>query len=284
MGARAVHAFVFVFAVQAAAFPTPWTELQIPQAAFDTLSNATAPILSRTVLATNLVLPKLRIFFNNSAHAIEVQPSEVTVDKQFPDQTVDTSCDHTITAEHPKAMGTLLNSSYLMMGVSHVSWKSVQVFADAAVNAKLDIAADIKVEVGKHVFGHHCTHLGHKTVGVDVHSTGRNAIGLNFTASNPRIQKRVNASGWELAFEFHADVVGLVLSWNVDDVVVKNCKIEILGVKIGSYCGLLERMIKNGVNKLSSHVSRVEAPKISQKLQNVINTAIGSTVHIPIKL
>jgi len=76
----------------------------------------------------------------------------------------------------------------------------------------------------------------------------------------------------------------LVLSWNVDDVVAKNCKIKILGIDIASYCGILEKAIKNGVNVLSQRVTKVAAPEIAHKLEAAINTKIGSVVRIPIKL
>ena len=50
------------------------------------------------------------------------------------------------------------------------------------------------------------------------------------------------------------------------------------------YCGLLEKLIKNGVNKLSEKASRIVAPKLRAKLEAAINTAIGSVVRIPLKL
>ena len=88
--------------------------------------------------------------------------------------------------------------------------------------------------------GHHCSHLGSKTVDVDVHSTGKTGLGLNLTAFNATIRKSPTTGGYELVFDFHADVVVLVLSWNVDDVVAHNCKIKILG--IGAYTCTQERV------------------------------------------
>eukprot|EP00947_MAST-08B_sp_MAST-8B-sp1_P001352 g1352.t1 len=215
-----------------------------------------------------------------------MQPADVSaISGSLPDQVVDNSCSHTVTAEHPHGTGQLLNSSYLRFGVNNITWKEISVFADARVDATLDIDSGIKVEVGKHIFGHHCTHFGHKTVDVKVDSHGRNGVGINMTASNATLQKDPTRPGvLDLVFDFHADVVGLVLSWDVSDVVVNHCKIEILGIKIGSYCGLLERLIKNGVNKLSAKATKLVAPKLQEKLEKAINTAIGSQVRIPLKL
>ena len=202
----------------------------------------------------------------------------------LPSQTVDNSCSHTITAENPHGSATLLHGSKLDFGVSYINWHGAQVFADAEVDVALGIDSNIKVEVGKHVFGHHCTHLGRKTVGVNVKSHGTNGLGLNFTASNATIEKSPTGTGYDLVFNFHADVVTLVIKWDVDDIKVNNCKIKILGVTIASYCGFLAKEIKNGANKLSEQVTRVTAPKLAEKLEAAINTKIGSVVRIPLKL
>ena len=42
--------------------------------------------------------------------------------------------------------------------------------------------------------------------------------------------------------------------------------------------------LSDGVNKLTQQVSKVTAPKVAQKLEQLINTRIGDTVHIPLKL
>lgn len=52
----------------------------------------------------------------------------------------------------------------------------------------LDINGDVKVELGKKVFGH-CEHIAHKTVGLDVVSHGTVGLGLNFTASDAHVEK-----------------------------------------------------------------------------------------------
>lgn len=267
----------FLACVYGATFPV--TEVSLTLAEFSELTNGTAA--QKEALATSKILPGLRIFFNKTAHAIQIDTSDIVISETLPDEKVDTSCDHEVTAEHPKVTGSVANTSYLQFGVSHIGWKGVSVFADARVDAGLEIDSDVKVEIGKKVLGH-CEHLGHKTVGVNVYSTGHNGVGLNMTASHAHIVH--TSTGYDLVFNFSVDVVGLVLDWNVDDVVAHNCKIEILGIKIGSYCGLIEKAIKSGMAKLTTDVSKVVAPNLEKKLQTLINTAIGSQVSIPIKL
>lgn len=261
----------------------PISELDVSNSTFEQLSNNSLPQSTRDDLATSQLLPHLRIFFNKSAHAIEVTTTDFSITESMGSQTVDSSCSHKITAKNPKGTVSVLNDTKMEFGLSGITWKTVSVFADARLDAKLDISSDIKVELGKHVFGHHCTHLGHKTVGVDVLSHGVLGLGLNFTASNAHIEKVTNGTGYELVFNFECDSVGLVLTWDVEEVTASNCKLKILGIDILSYCGFLEKEIKSGVNNLSAKAIKVNAPKIATKVESALNTLIGGTVRIPLK-
>ena len=42
--------------------------------------------------------------------------------------------------------------------------------------------------------------------------------------------------------------------------------------------------MRNGLNKLTQTVEKVDAPKIAAKIETAINTKIGSTVTIPLKI
>lgn len=271
--------------VSLGALAFPVTDLAVSNDTFNQLSNSsTLSQAQRDQLATAQVLPQLRIFFNSTAHAVEVETTDVSIADSIPDQVIDDSCDHKVTSEGTEATGTILNDTSLMFGVSQISWQGVEVFADARLDAVLDIDGEVKVELGKHVFGHHCTHLGSKTVGLDVVSHGTVGLGLNFTASDAHIEPAASGTGFELVFNFECDAVGLVLTWNVEEVTAHNCKIEILGIDILSYCGLLEKMVKAGVDKLSAEAIKVDAPKVAAKVETALNTLIGGTVRIPLKL
>jgi hypothetical protein len=126
--------------------------------------------------------------------------------------------------------------------------------------------------------------IAQKTVGIDLTTNGKTGLGLNLTASNATIQKNPNGKGYELVFNFHADVVGMVLSWDVTNVDASHCKIKILGITILSYCGFIEKMIKNGVNTLSEKALKLVVPTLKEKLEKAINTKVGAVVRIPIKL
>merc|ERR1712137_1120538 len=150
------------------------------------------------------IVEHLRVFFNTTAHAIEVQPSELTgLKKQFGDMDVDDDCEHKVTAESPVVTGQTLNTSSLMFGISKLNWTTANIFADA----KMDVQTDLKIVAGQHwsVFGKsHCTTLGQKTVGAHIVSSGTVGIGANASCSNARIEKAsaTNTTGLDLVFDF----------------------------------------------------------------------------------
>eukprot|EP00929_Paragymnodinium_shiwhaense_P083968 TRINITY_DN44880_c0_g1_i1.p1 TRINITY_DN44880_c0_g1~~TRINITY_DN44880_c0_g1_i1.p1 ORF type:complete len:288 (+),score=55.60 TRINITY_DN44880_c0_g1_i1:291-1154(+) len=260
----------------ARAFPV--TELALSADQFSQLNTTTG---SHDSLATSLILPKLEAFFKSAEAAIIIQPGDIVIKAKLPDQTIDDSCDHDIQALNGHCDGEIKSSTYLEAGVK-LSWNSATVFVDAELDAALDVGGDVRVEIGKHVFGHHCTHLGRKTMGIDIASDGKNGVGINMTASNAHIE-HVNGT-WYLAFKFHADVVGRVIQWNVDKITADGCKIKILGIEILSVCGYVEKHVKDKVQTLLNTVTKVDAPKILQRLQDKINTAVGDEVRIPLKL
>ena len=76
----------------------------------------------------------------------------------------------------------------------------------------------------------------------------------------------------------------MVLSWEVIDVHASKCKIKILGITIISFCGIIEKALKKGINTLSAGALKILVPQLIQKLENAINTKVGSVVRIPLTL
>lgn len=140
-----------LWVVAATAFPI--VEISLTPSQIALINNASTPQPIKDAAATTALLPLLQSFFNVTEHAIKIDAQDANVSWTGPDQVVDGSCDHKVTAEHPKGSGTMLNTSYLTFGTSKMNWSSIAVFADGQVDSALDIDTDIKVELGKHVFG-----------------------------------------------------------------------------------------------------------------------------------
>ena len=123
----------------------PVSDLIVSNTTFSKLSDPSISQIEKDQLATSSVLPKLRIFFNNTAHAIEIETSDVTIQDSVPDQTVDSDCHHEVTAKNTKIHGTILHDSSLMFGVSKLTWKTANVFVDARLDSQLSVDGDVKV-------------------------------------------------------------------------------------------------------------------------------------------
>ena len=266
----------------------PVTEITMTNATFSALQKGpTGP--TKDALASQTVLPALRKYFEVK-NVLEVSPTDIgTLHATLPSQVVDASCSHKVTAESPAITGNLLNSSYFKWGLTNISWHGATVFAETEVDSTMEVASNIQVKLGKSYkipfsHHHHCLKIAQKTVGIDLTTNGKTGLGLNLTASNASIEKDPSGKGYDLVFNFHADVVGMVLSWDVTNVDASHCKIKILGITILSYCGFIEKMIKNGINTLSEKALKLAVPKLKEKLEEAINTKVGDVVRIPIKL
>jgi len=231
--------------------------------------------------ATTLILPHLAEFFAKVENAIAVGPGDIVVQSQVPDTTIDTSCSHKIEALNGHVRGDVMNTSYLRGGTT-VTWNSVKVFMDAELDATLSIDGDARVRTGVKLF-HHCDQIARDTMGLSLSSTGKNGVGISLTASNARVDTTSTVPA--LVFDFNADVWGTVLSWNVDEVSVNHgCKLKVLGITIVSVCGYVERKVSDQAQKLLNEVTKIDAPVLLQRLEDKINTVVGSEVRIPLSI
>merc|ERR1712187_143944 len=112
--------------------------------------------------------------------------------------------------------------------------------------------------------------------------TGAVGLGLNATCSQARIERATTGKGFDLVFTFKVDHVGVVLPAWQTSIDASDCKIEFLGIKVGSYCGMVERKARDSIAQAVLKVQTVSAPAISARLEQIIQTKIGSEVRIPL--
>mmetsp|Transcript_85138 Transcript_85138/g.214684 ORF Transcript_85138/g.214684 Transcript_85138/m.214684 type:complete len:310 (-) Transcript_85138:69-998(-) len=253
---------------------------------FDEIKNG-PPSLAKDLKVTKEIVSHLRIFFSAKDHAIVVEPSDLTgLHESLPDMQLDGDCKHKVTAESPKASGEILHGSSLMFGVNKIQWQDVEVFADALLDASSEVDTDAKIEVGQpwSALGkHHCSKLGQKTFGLKVKSQGKVSLGMNASCSNARIEKASGGkAGFDLVFTFKVEHIGMVMpNWQTQ-VDASDCKVEFMGIKLGSYCGIVEKKVREGVLKAVLQVNTVSAPAISARLEQLLQAKIGSEVRIPL--
>ena len=76
-----------------------------------------------------------------------------------------------------------------------------------------------------------------------------------------------DTSIWNLEFDFNITIVTKVMKWNVDQFKVSHgCELKVLGFKILSVCGYVEKKATPMIQKFENQITDVDAPKILKKI------------------
>eukprot|EP00091_Calanus_sinicus_P018789 TRINITY_DN4403_c0_g1_i1.p1 TRINITY_DN4403_c0_g1~~TRINITY_DN4403_c0_g1_i1.p1 ORF type:complete len:116 (-),score=45.70 TRINITY_DN4403_c0_g1_i1:275-622(-) len=88
-----------------------------------------------------------------------------------------------------------------------------------------------------------------------------------------------------LSFEPTFDIVGQIVSWNLDQLEASKCVEKIAGLKLISYCGYLERKGRKKIEENMRKIQNVKLPAVMDKLEKKLKTKFGKTVslHLPLE-
>merc|ERR1712142_564056 len=123
-----------------------------------------------------------------------------------------------------------------------------------------------------------CTRLVRKTVGFNLVSTGVVKLGINLNLGDISFSEA--EGGMILSFVPTFDILGQVMSWNLDQLKASRCVERMMGLKLISYCGYLERKARKKVEEGTRRVQHVKLPAVVEKLNKKLKAKIGETVHI----
>merc|ERR1719250_510424 len=123
-----------------------------------------------------------------------------------------------------------------------------------------------------------CTRLIRKTVGFNLVSTGVVKLGISLSLGDVSFTEA--EGGMVLSFVPTFDILGQVVSWNLDQLEASKCEERIMGLKVISYCGYLERKARKKVEEGMRKVQHVKTPAVAEKLNKKLKTKIGETVHV----
>jgi len=123
-----------------------------------------------------------------------------------------------------------------------------------------------------------CTRLVRKTVGFNLVSTGVVKLGINLSLGNVSFTEA--EGGMVLSFVPTFDILGQIVSWNLDQLEASKCVERIMGLKLISYCGYLERKARKKVEEGMRKVQDVKIPAVLEKLNKKLKTKIGETVTV----
>ena len=204
---------------------------------------------------------------------------DFTISGKYADQTVSDHCHARVSLLNNHYSGTALHGSYLN-GTIKVGWPDSSAFASAYLDAVLKLSGDVRIRLGQRIFGH-CPQIARDTLNLKLHAHGQNLIAASLDLQNLKIAK-VNGT-WSIVFNLKFSLKGTSLQWKMDDVNVQHgCTLKVLGIKILSVCGWVERKVREKANELMNKISNVYAPNLVHRIEAAFQSKIGDTVVIPL--
>ena len=85
-----------------------------------------------------------------------------------------------------------------------------------------------------------------------------------------------------LVFKIKIDLDADIKQFYVDRVKLENCDVKFLGLSLFSYCGLVEKTIKEGAEKFARKFNVFTMPKLLARVENMLRYKIGEDIYIPL--
>merc|ERR1719481_819100 len=127
-----------------------------------------------------------------------------------------------------------------------------------------------------------CVRLVRKTIGFSLVSTGVVKLGINLSLGD--ISFTEVEGGMLLSFIPKLDILGQVVSWNLNELEASKCVERIAGLKLISYCGYLERKARKKIEEGMKKFQEVKVPALIEKLEKKLKTKMGKTVSVLIPI
>jgi len=127
-----------------------------------------------------------------------------------------------------------------------------------------------------------CVRLVRKTIGFNLVSTGVVKLGINLSLGDVSFTEV--EGGMLLSFIPKLDILGQVVSWNLNELEASKCVERIAGLKLISYCGYLERKARKKIEEGMKKVQEVKVPALIEKLEKKLKTKMGKAVSVLIPM
>merc|ERR1712126_448619 len=127
-----------------------------------------------------------------------------------------------------------------------------------------------------------CVRLVRKTIGFNLVSTGVVKLGINLSLGDVSFSEV--EGGMLLSFIPKLDILGQVVSWNLNELEASKCVERIAGLKLISYCGYLERKARKKIEEGMKKVQEVKVPALIEKLEKKLKTKMGKAVSVLIPM
>lgn len=87
-----------------------------------------------------------------------------------------------------------------------------------------------------------------------------------------------------IVFTFNIKLEGSITHFDLSSLNLSGCKFQLLGIKMFSNCGLLERIIKKKIENASRNLFPISGNSILRGIERSIKMRVGDEVAIPLSL
>merc|ERR1712228_377199 len=293
------------------------TKLDITPDVFEKLVNGIRTVKRDTI--TNLLKKQL----NKQGLILDVTPSEVRLSQNLPNQCQDTtSCGCRVESRDVQVFTAIQRTSNLT--TSGKAFEDAGIIIEASIDAELGASGNIRAKgnlrdlkdiklrkkrspgfgkrfkktwkqvvknpvkkinrelIERPIKKIKCARLVRKTIGFNLRSTGVIKLGIRMNLGDITIDE--TDEGLTLSVTPSFDIIGKILSWNLDEVTASKCVEKIAGLKLISYCGYLERKARKKIEESMQKVQNVKLPAVVQKLERKLQMKVGKTISVKIPL
>ena len=87
-----------------------------------------------------------------------------------------------------------------------------------------------------------------------------------------------------LVFTFNVRLDGTLHSLDISNLKLKGCEIKFLGIKMFSVCGLIEKVVRKQIEKVTENTFPLRAGPFLRDIERAIKLRVGEEVAIPLVL
>jgi len=231
-------------------------------------------------LAKDLINDALKEYVKEGNVDIVIEDNDIIIDAAFDDRVLKDRCSLKLFALNPRARGTIKRSSKLQADIydGDFSFGEFSAAAKADLDVQLDLIFDFRAQVGAKIFGK-CRKIGRDTLGIVLKTSGKAVVAVALEGTDIEIGPNLE----NIKFKLNLSILGRLDNWNVDDLDVSKCQVKLFNrVEIGSYCSAAKTLIQRALQGYINKWTKVEAPKLIEKLERKIQSKVGDEIVIPL--
>ena len=181
---------------------------------------------------------------------------------------------------------------------SGIIWKSLDGQVILAFQVNMDIVGSFRTSIGRKLFGQ-CINKFSGSFPMKARGKARGHAFAKVLVSSVRLEVRPTAStpvlgnifnvtiGEErphLVFNFNVRLDGTLHSLDISHLKLTGCEIKFLGIKMFSVCGLIEKVVKKQIEKVTESSFPLRGGPFLREIERAIKMQVGQEVAIPLVL